>query len=126
MLKIQTRRVYDPVEKEDGTRILVDRIWPRGITKERLQADVWLKDAAPSTALRKWFGHDRGRWEVFKERYFSELDENRQVIEQLLTFLQEGTVTLLFSARDTRYNQAVALKDYLLSIHKDRQRTEKP
>ena len=117
MMKIKTKRVYDPVQPEDGTRILVDRIWPRGMTKDRVHADLWLKEAAPSTALRKWFGHDGARWNAFKERYFSELDGKPQIGERLLGFLEKGTVTLLFSAIDTRRNQAVALSEYLISRH---------
>jgi uncharacterized protein YeaO (DUF488 family) len=117
MMTIQTKRVYDPVEQGDGTRVLVDRVWPRGISKERLKADLWLKDAAPSTPLRKWFNHDPDRWEAFKERYFAELDGNRQATDQRFALLEKGTVTLLFSARDTRQNQAVALKEYLISRH---------
>jgi uncharacterized protein YeaO (DUF488 family) len=117
MMKIKTKRVYDPVQPEDGTRILVDRIWPRGMTKDRVHADLWLKEAAPSTALRKWFGHDGARWNAFKERYFSELDGKPQIAERLFGFLEKGTVTLLFSAIDTRRNQAVALSEYLISRH---------
>lgn len=117
MMKIKTKRVYDPVEPEDGTRILVDRIWPRGMTKDRVHADLWLKEAAPSTALRKWFGHDGARWNAFKERYFSELDGKPQIRERLFGFLEKGMVTLLFSAIDTRRNQAVALSEYLISRH---------
>ncbi|MFZ0450390.1 MAG: DUF488 domain-containing protein [Desulfatiglandaceae bacterium] len=118
MMEILTKRVYNPVEKEDGIRVLVDRIWPRGMTKERLQADLWLKDAAPSTTLRKWFGHDRSRWEVFKDRYFSELDAKPEVVSQLLELSAKGRLTLLFSAKDTQYNQAVALKEYLIEMSK--------
>jgi len=116
-MTIQTKRVYDPVEQGDGTRVLVDRVWPRGISKERLKAVLWLKDVAPSTALRKWFNHDPDRWEAFKERYFAELDENPQASEQLFALLKKGPVTLLFSARDTLHNQAIALKKYLISRH---------
>ena len=86
--------------------------------KERLQTDLWLKDAAPSTALRKWFGHNRSRWEVFKNRYFSELNAKPEVVKQLLELAAKGRLTLLFSARDTQYNQAVALKEYLISMSK--------
>ncbi|MFZ7111492.1 MAG: DUF488 domain-containing protein [Desulfatiglandales bacterium] len=113
---IQTKRVYDPIENDDGIRVLVDRVWPRGMTKDRLKADLWLKDAAPSTALRKWFGHERSRWEEFKSRYFSELKEKPQVERTLLELSTKKRVTLLFSARDTKCNQAIALKEYLASI----------
>jgi len=117
MMTIQTKRVYDPVDQGDGTRVLVDRVWPRGMTKEKLKADLWLKDAAPSAVLRKWFSHDPGRWEAFKERYFAELDGNQQATDQLFGLLEKGTVTLLFSARDTLHNQAIALKEYLILMH---------
>jgi len=117
-MEIQTKRVYDPFDKKDGVRVLVDRVWPRGMTKERLQADLWLKDAAPSTALRKWFNHDPSRWEVFKNRYFAELNAKPEVVKQLLELAAKGRLTFLFSARETQYNQAVALKEYLISMSK--------
>lgn len=117
-MEMQTKRVYDPFTKKDGIRVLVDRVWPRGMTKERLQADLWLKDAAPSTALRKWFNHDPSRWEVFKNRYFAELNAKPEVVKQLLELAAKGRLTFLFSARETQYNQAVALKEYLISMSK--------
>ena len=117
-MDIQTKRVYNPVEKDDGTRLLVDRVWPRGMTKERVKADLWLKDVAPGTDLRKWFNHDRSRWEKFKSRYFSELDEKPQMIKQILELAKNGRVTLLFSAHDDECNQAVALKEYLMTMAK--------
>ena len=117
-MDIQTKRVYGPVDRKDGVRVLVDRVWPRGMTKERLQAALWLKEAAPSTALRKWFGHDRSRWEEFKNRYFSELNAKPEVVKQLRELAAKGRLTLLFSARDSQYNQAVALKEYLNSMSK--------
>ncbi len=115
-MHIQIKRVYDPAEKTDGSRVLVDRVWPRGLSKKKVRADLWLKDAAPSTELRKWFAHDPSRWEIFKKRYFAELQGNVDVIDQLLQFAEKGTLTLLFSAKETRYNQAVALKTFLESI----------
>lgn len=121
-MDVQVKRVYSPVEKDDGTRILVDRMWPRGMTKERVKADLWLKDVAPSTELRKWFDHDRSKWEEFRSRYASELD-GAPAIEQLLELATEGPVTLLFSARDEQYNHAVALKEHLVSIKKQRAST---
>ncbi|EFK09973.1 conserved hypothetical protein [delta proteobacterium NaphS2] len=117
-MDIQSKRAYSPVEKKDGIRVLVDRVWPRGMTKERLKADLWLKDAAPSTALRKWFNHDRSRWENFKIRYFGELDTKPELVNQLRELAIKGKVTLLFSARDNQCNQAVALKEYLMSVAK--------
>ncbi len=113
---IRIKRVYSPAEAEDGFRVLVDRVWPRGVSKKKLQADLWLKDAAPSTALRKWFGHDRAKWEEFQRLYFAELDEKPEVIRQLLDLAEKQGVTLLFAARDTEYSHAAALKTYLVSV----------
>ncbi|HXH14304.1 MAG TPA: DUF488 family protein [Alphaproteobacteria bacterium] len=112
---IQTKRVYEPATSHDGLRVLVDRVWPRGLTREQVQADLWMKDVAPSTALRRWFGHDRSKWEAFKRQYFSELDTQPQAVARLLEEAAKGRLTLLFSARDAAYNQAVALREYLLS-----------
>lgn len=114
-MDIQCKRVYEPADPHDGQRVLVDRVWPRGMTKEQVQADLWLMDVAPSTALRKWFGHDRKKWEIFKRRYFLELDAKPEALTMLLDEATKGRVTLLFSARDTEYNQAVALNDYILA-----------
>ncbi|MCF8029165.1 MAG: DUF488 domain-containing protein [Desulfobacteraceae bacterium] len=113
---INIKRVYEPIQEEDGFRVLVDRVWPRGVSKNQLRADLWLKDAAPSTALRKWFGHDRSKWEEFQRRYFAELDERPEVIRQLLDLAEKQRVTLLFAARDTEYSHAAALKKYLVSV----------
>lgn len=115
-MKIRIKPVYDPVEKTDGIRVLVDRIWPRGLSKEKVKADLWLKDAAPSTELRKWFAHDPSRWETFKKRYVAELKKNTCGIDRLLELGQKDTLTLLFSAKDPHYNQAAALKTFLESI----------
>ncbi|MCC6346727.1 MAG: DUF488 family protein [Nitrospirales bacterium] len=119
-LFIGVKRVYEPPDPQDGFRILVDRVWPRGMTKEHVRADLWLKNAAPSTALRKWFGHDRSKWETFKSRYFSELDAQPEVVTRLLDEAAAKRATLLFSARDTECNQAIALKEYLLAKAKKR------
>ncbi len=113
---IEVKRVYSKAQAEDGFRILVDRVWPRGVSKKQLGPDLWLKDAAPRTALRKWFGHDRAKWEEFQRRYFAELDEKPEVIRQLLDLAEKQQVTLLFAARDTEYSHAAALKKYLLSV----------
>ena len=118
MMDIRTKRVYEPANPHDGLRVLVDRVWPRGMTKEQAQADLWLKDVAPSTALRKWFGHDRSQWEAFKSRYFLELDAKPEAVARLLDEAAQGRLTLLFSARDAEYNQAVALREYLLARSK--------
>lgn len=115
MVDIRAKRVYDPPSAEDGLRVLVDRVWPRGMSKEKVQAHMWCHEIAPSTALRKWFGHDRTRWEEFKRRYFAELDAQREAVAQLAAEAAKGRLTLLFSARDADFNQAVALKEYLLT-----------
>jgi uncharacterized protein YeaO (DUF488 family) len=112
---IQLKRIYEPADPQDGLRILVDRVWPRGMTKAQVQVDLWLRNVAPSTALRKWFGHDRSRWEVFKRRYFAELDSQPEVLAPLIEKAAQGRVTFLFAARDLEFNQAVALTDYLLA-----------
>jgi uncharacterized protein YeaO (DUF488 family) len=115
ILDIRTKRVYQPPDPHDGFRVLVDRIWPRGMAKEQIRADLWLPDVGPSTALRKWFAHDPSKWQEFKKRYFAELDKNPKSVHILLEAAAEGTLTLLFSARDAEHNQAIALKEYLLS-----------
>jgi uncharacterized protein YeaO (DUF488 family) len=115
MVDIRVKRVYDPADPQDGFRVLVDRVWPRGMTKEKVRADLWLKEIAPSTSLRKWFGHDRLRWVEFKSRYFSELAAAPEV-SRLLAEAEKGRLTLLFSSHDTECNQAVALREYLLSV----------
>jgi uncharacterized protein YeaO (DUF488 family) len=114
--RIRVKRVYDEPSGDDGFRVLVDRLWPRGMKKGDVRVDLWLPDVAPSTALRKWFSHDPSKWEEFKRRYFVELDEKKEVIKRLVEIAREGTLTLLFSARDVEHNQAVALRDYLLSL----------
>jgi len=123
MIDIRTKRVYEPADPQDGFRVLVDRVWPRGMKKEAVQADLWLKEAAPSTALRKWFNHDQTKWETFKRRYFGELDAKPEIVASLLEKAAKGRLTLLFSARDIESNQAVALREYLLS--RSRKRTGK-
>jgi uncharacterized protein YeaO (DUF488 family) len=112
-VSIRLKRAYDKPAKADGRRILVDRIWPRGLTKKDARIDEWLKEIAPSTGLRKWFGHDPSRWEEFKKRYFRELDNKRERVQQLVRESKKRTVTLLFGAKDTEHNNAVALKEYL-------------
>ena len=114
-MEIRSKRVYEPIDPQDGFRILVDRVWPRGMTKAKVQADLWLKEIAPSTALRKWFGHDRSKWETFKNRYFLELDAMPETVEKCLGNTTQGRLTLLFSARDVECNQAIALSEYLQS-----------
>jgi uncharacterized protein YeaO (DUF488 family) len=107
------KRVYDPPAAADGKRVLVDRVWPRGVTKDAAKLDLWLKDVAPSTALRKWFGHDPARWPAFRERYRAELADN-PALDVLKTLVRtEKRVTLLYAARDTQHNQAVVLHELL-------------
>ena len=110
---IKIKRAFDPPTPDDGVRYLVDRIWPRGIKKEELRADEWLKEAAPSTALRKWFGHDPGKWPEFQERYESELDQKPSAWLPILETARQGPVTLLYAARDREHNNAVVLKGYI-------------
>ncbi len=109
---IRIKRIYDPYSPEDGRRVLVDRVWPRGMRKDEAGLDEWLKDLAPSTALRKWFGHDPARWEEFQARYRAELGdpEPRELLERLARDAEAGTVTLLYGAKDERRNQAVVIR----------------
>ena len=110
---LTVRRVYEPHKPRGGAGVLVDRIWPRGVRKEDLSDALWLKELAPSTGLRKWFGHEPSRWAEFCKRYWSELDAVPEPLNRLRTLLTDGDVTLLYSARDPVHNQAVALKQYL-------------
>jgi uncharacterized protein YeaO (DUF488 family) len=110
---MRTKRVYDDPAKGDGFRILVDRLWPRGLSKDRARIDLWLKEAAPSNALRQWFGHDRTRWAEFKRRYFKELADKKEVIEPIVTKASQGSVTLLYGAKDEECNNAVALQEFI-------------
>ena len=110
---IKTKRVYDPAEVSDGRRFLVDRVWPRGKRKDAMHLESWLKDAAPSTELRRWFNHDPDKWEEFRNRYWAELDTNKGNLDPIRSALQKGPVTLLYSAHDLEHNNAVALKQYL-------------
>ncbi len=110
---IQVKRVYDSPTPDDGTSFLVDRLWPRGVKKEGLQVDQWLKEVAPSDALRRWFAHDPRKWNEFRRRYFAELEGTPDAWRPIVEAARRGTVTLLYSARDTQHNNAVALKDYV-------------
>ncbi len=112
--KIGVRRVYDPPLPDDGLRVLVDRLWPRGLSKAAAQVELWLKEIAPSDELRRWFGHDPERWEDFKSRYFSELRQNESGLAELRSKVEDSPrITLLFAAKDTQFNNAVALKEFL-------------
>ena len=106
------KRVYDKPEKRDGRRILVDRVWPRGLTKEKASVDLWLKEIAPSTELRKWFGHDPAKWEGFRKRYIGELKENKEQVSVLKEALKKGKVTLVYGAKDEEHNQALVIKEF--------------
>jgi uncharacterized protein YeaO (DUF488 family) len=110
---LKTKRVYEPAEPRDGIRYLVDRLWPRGIKKEELKIEAWLKDVAPSPALRKWFAHDPTKWKEFQQRYRVELEANPHAWRPILETAKQGNVTLLYSARDTEHNSAVLLKKFL-------------
>jgi uncharacterized protein YeaO (DUF488 family) len=121
-MDVRLKRTVEAAEADDGLRLLVDRLWPRGVRKDALKLDAWLKDVAPSTELRKWFGHDPAKWEEFQQRYFAELDARPEVLEPLLAAVSQRRVTLLYSARDTEHNQAVALKRYLTIWGKEKKR----
>jgi len=110
---IRLKRAYEKPSPDDGTRILVERLWPRGLSKERAAVDVWLKDVAPSTELRQWFGHDPAKWERFEERYWKELEEKEDAVRLLKQKGKQGTVTLVYAARDEEHNGALALKRFL-------------
>jgi uncharacterized protein YeaO (DUF488 family) len=112
-MKVKIKRVYAQPDKEDGTRILVDRLWPRGLTKEKAAVDLWLKEIAPSTELRKWFGHDPEKWTEFKKRYRAELAKNDEQIATLKEHLKKGPVTLVYGAKDEEHNEALVLQEYV-------------
>lgn len=111
MLKI--KRVYEAAESDDGRRFLVERLWPRGMKKEALKMDAWLKDVAPSSDLRTWFGHDPLKWDEFQQRYQAELESHPAAWAPIVQALQQGDVTLLYSAHDTEHNNALALQTFL-------------
>ncbi|MEN6329607.1 MAG: DUF488 domain-containing protein [Methanobacteriaceae archaeon] len=113
---INIKRAYQPASDEDGVRILVDRLWPRGVSKDRLKIDLWLKEIAPSNELRKWFAHDQGKWAEFKTRYQEELKEKGGYLDQIKEIIKkDGKVTLIYSAKDEDHNNAVVLRDYILN-----------
>jgi uncharacterized protein YeaO (DUF488 family) len=111
---VKLKRAYEPAAPGDGTRILVDRLWPRGVSKSRLAVDEWLKDVAPSSGLRKWFGHEPARWTEFRARYAKEVRSNAGPFDRLRDLAREGPITLVYSAHDERRNDAVVLRDVLL------------
>ena len=114
-MRILTKRVYEPAAASDGRRILIDRLWPRGLSKARAQVDFWAKSAAPSHELRRWYQHDPARWGEFRTRYFAELDANPAGVSELRAHLGSGTVTILFGSKEERLNNATALREYLES-----------
>ena len=111
---IKLKRAYDAASREDGKRILVDRLWPRGISKEKAALDQWMKEIAPSTELRTWFGHDPKRWEEFRRRYADELRKHSDLVAELRSLARAGTVTLVYAAHDEAHNDAIVLRDILL------------
>jgi uncharacterized protein YeaO (DUF488 family) len=111
---VRLKRAYEPPAADDGTRILVDRLWPRGISKKAAALDGWMKDIAPSAELRKWFGHDSARWEEFRRRYAEEVRHNESLLEELRARARHGRITLVYSARDEVHNDAVELRDLIL------------
>lgn len=110
---IRLKRAYEQPSEEDGIRILVERLWPRGLTKEKARIDLWLKEIAPSDGLRKWYGHDPARWNGFQKRYAAELKKNKEPIDRLRQKIKKGRVTFVYAARDEHHNSAVALKRFL-------------
>lgn len=112
-MDVRTKRIYEQASEGDGRRVLVDRLWPRGISKERARVDHWARSIAPSDALRKWYGHDPSKWEEFRRRYFAELDANPEGVAELRAALGSGTATLLFSSKEEDLNNARALREYL-------------
>lgn len=110
---IQRKRVYDPAGNKDGTRLLVERLWPRGVKKTSLEIKDWLKDVAPSTELRTWFSHDPAKWKEFRRRYFAELEANPDAWKPIVEAARRGMVTLIYSSHDTEHNNAVALEEFL-------------
>jgi uncharacterized protein YeaO (DUF488 family) len=111
---VRLKRAYEPPEKTDGTRILVDRLWPRGVSKEAAKLDEWIKEIAPSSELRTWFGHDPRRWDEFRKRYRAELAEHSETLKDLRRRAREGPITLVYSARDEIHNDAVVLRNVIL------------
>jgi uncharacterized protein YeaO (DUF488 family) len=111
---IKIKRIYDTPIPDDGLRILVDRLWPRGLSKEKAKVDLWLKEISPSNELRKWYGHDPKKWSQFRKKYFKELGAQKELVELIIQETKEGDVTLLYSSKEERLNNAVALKEYIV------------
>ena len=113
MVEIRLKRAYEKPASDDGLRVLVERLWPRGLSKERAAVDLWIKEVAPSTELRRWFNHDAARWDEFRKRYRAELRRKEDMVEELRQQCQGRTVTFIYAARDEEHNGALVLKDYL-------------
>ena len=112
-MNVHIKRAYEPPAKKDGTRILVDRLWPRGLSKEKAGIDIWLKEIGPSTELRKWFGHDPEKWTEFRTKYRAQLKDKKEMIEEIKKASRRGPVTLIYAAREEEHNHAVVLQEYL-------------
>lgn len=112
-MTIKLKRIYERPDNSDGRRILVERLWPRGLTKNDAAVDLWLKELAPSAELRKWFGHDPSKWNEFKKRYFAELENRREILGELIDLVKKGEVTLVYASKDEEHNSSVALIEYL-------------
>jgi len=125
-IRIKIKRIYDPPSPQDGFRILVDRLWPRGLSKEKAKVDLWLRDIAPSNELRKWYGHDPNKWTEFKKKYLGEIGEKKEEFELLRKKAREGTVTFLFSSKEEKLNNAAALKEFVERHRGDSRRVESP
>ncbi len=117
-MEIKIKRAYEKPSNADGYRILVDRLWPRGISKEKAKIDFWPKELSPSTELRQWYGHDPKKWSEFKSRYFAELESNPELVNELLEYVRKGVVTFVYSSKEQRLNNAVALKEYVESLER--------
>ena len=121
---IKTKRAYENYAPEDGRRVLVDRLWPRGVTKQKVKIDAWMKEIAPSNTLRRWFGHDPARWGEFKKRYRKELETKKEMMRELEEWAMNGDVTILFAAKDEAHNNAVALKEMLEELMRKREKKQ--
>ena len=123
-MAIKLKRVYEKPDPEDGKRILVERLWPRGLKKEEAKIDAWLKDVAPSTELRKWYAHDPAKWTQFKERYWKELDDKPEQVSALAKECKQSTITFVFGSREEKLNNAAALKEYIARAKQQEKKSE--
>ncbi len=119
-MDICIKRIYEPPSEVDGKRILVDRLWPRGVSKSSAKVDLWLRDIAPSSELRKWFGHEVSKWNEFRKRYRNELAEKKDIIEKMLAEIGDRKITLLYAAKDEKHNNAQVLREFIIDLLKDR------